>query len=128
MLGRILLLAASAAVLVSAQRPRQGRLIPGCTTDSFAIPSWFIHDLQYSSGNGTSKGGKVDFHLLNRATNYTTDMSCQVGSSSWSICSTKGKAWSNNTLAVSVQVVNETSATLLVNQTWTCSDRQGTKP
>ncbi len=127
MSARLFLLAASAAVLVSAQAPRRSGPILGCTTDSFAIPSWFVQDLQYSSGPASSKSGNVSFHLLNRATNYTTELACQVESSSWNACSVVGKPSSNGTLHASVQV-NGALAQVLVNETWTCNDRKGTHP
>lgn len=121
MLTRLLLLAAPAAMLVSAQVPPQSVPIPGCTTDSFAIPSWFVQDLRYSAS------GNASFHLLNRASNYTADVACEVGGSDWTTCYIQGKPSSNDTLLASIQV-GEDSTQVLVSQTWTCNDRNGTEP
>ncbi|OIW23408.1 hypothetical protein CONLIGDRAFT_585806 [Coniochaeta ligniaria NRRL 30616] len=111
-----LLLVAAASAVASAQS------LPttGCTSNSFAIPSWLIEDLEYTAA------GKTSFHITNRATNYTADLTCSPGSSGWNACAIQGKPWSNDTLQVSVQI-SETSAQVMVNQTWTCNDRNGTK-
>jgi hypothetical protein len=125
MFAGLFLLAASAAVLVSAQYPPPPEAILGCTTNSFAIPSWLVQDLQYSGAAASSTNGNVSFHILNRATNYTANMVCQVGRSGWNSCSIQDKPWSNETLQASIQV-NGSSAQVLVNQTWPCNDRNGT--
>lgn len=127
MLGHLFLLGASASVLVSAQFLILPEPILGCTTYSFTIPSWFIKDLQYSGAATPSTSGNVSFNLLNRATNYTADMACEVGNSGWNTCSVQGQPGSNETLQASVQV-NGTWAQLLVNQTWTCNDRNESDP
>lgn len=84
------------------------------------MPSWLIDDLQYTTG------GKTSFHIINRATNYTANITCSSASSSWIANTTQGKPWSNDTLQASVQVAGA-SAQIVVNQTWTCHDRNGTK-
>jgi hypothetical protein len=111
-------LAVSSAVLVSAQVQPPVVTDPGCTANSFAIPSWYILDLQYS-------GAAASFHILNRATNYTADLTCDVGGSDWAACSIQGEPSSNDTVHASIQV-NGTLAQVLVNQTWTCNDRNNT--
>ncbi|KAK3381799.1 hypothetical protein B0H63DRAFT_213937 [Podospora didyma] len=115
MSARLLFLAVSAAASVSAQLAAA----QGCTSSSFAIPSWWIQGLQSSSAG-------VSFQLVNRATNYTADAACQITTTGgWNACSTKSKE--NGVVSASVQVT-ETSAQVFVNQTWTCSDRTGIPP
>lgn len=111
----VLLVAVAGAVALAQSLPAAG-----CTSNSFTIPSWLVDNLQYTAG------GKVSFHITNRATNYTADLACSLGGTGWNACTIQGKPWSNDTLQVSVQV-SETSAQLKVNQTWTCNDRNGTK-
>ena len=121
MTGRVLLLAASSAVLVSAQvQPTPGT--SSCTTNSFAIPSWFIQNLQYNSADATS--GDASFHLVNRATNYTASLACKISGSSWSTCAAQGTPSSADALVTSFQV-SGTTAQVSVNQTWACADRAG---
>lgn len=125
MLVSTLLVAVSASVLVSAQAPAAA----GCTANSFAIPSWFIENLQSLNSNLStynSTSGRASFHLTNRATNYTADLTCALGTSGWNACSIKGKAFSNDTLKASIQITT-TSAQVLVNQTWTCNDKNTVK-
>jgi hypothetical protein len=114
-----LLLAASAVlpVIVQAQAVE-------CTTNSVTIPSWFVQDLKSS---GASSGGNVTFSLLNRATKSTVTLACQTGGSAWNTCTAPGSAASNSTILASIQL-SGSSASLLLNETWTCTDRVGTKP
>ncbi|KAK3321779.1 hypothetical protein B0H66DRAFT_494379 [Apodospora peruviana] len=118
MLGRLLFLAVPAAVLVSAQsRPNPGPIL-GCTTSSFQIPSWLIQDVDFSNG-------KISFQVLNRATNFTGDATCEIGSTGWSACSVEVNiADSNETIQMTAKVKGK-SAQVFINQTWTCSDRAG---
>ncbi|KAK3313585.1 hypothetical protein B0H66DRAFT_629527 [Apodospora peruviana] len=111
--ARISLLAASATVLatVSAQGPPAADLSSGCTSKSFTIPSWLINGVKATSND-------VFFQIANRATNYTAELACKLGNSTWSDCSTKSEAG----LKASVQVTGS-KLQVLVNQTWTCDDR-----
>jgi hypothetical protein len=63
----------------------------------------------------------VTFDLQNRATNGTASLGCQRKVSDWNSCSIQGSS-SNLTLGASV-LVGESSASFLVKETWTCSDR-----
>jgi hypothetical protein len=113
MAAHLLLLAASAAVLVSAQMtPGRGN---GCTAKSFSIPSWLLQDVKHSDGS-------VSFSLQNRAINYTASLACQTKESGWNACFIQGTPSTNDPLKASVQV-SETSATFLLEQSWTCNDR-----
>ena len=112
---RLFLLAASAAAYVAAQTPAADPST-GCTAKSFSIPSWLIQDLRYTGGN-------VSFHLTNRANNYTADLACAVTTQGWNECAPRGRLWSNDTLQTAVQPTGSGLVTVLVNQTWTCSDR-----
>ncbi len=122
------LLAVMPALLVSAQGPRP-KAILGCTTSSFEMPSWFIHDFQYSS-TANSTSGTTSFHLLNRVTNDTADLTCQTGKAGgWNECAIKN-GWNktaDGSLHASVQL-SATTANLALNQTWTCSDRKNIAP
>lgn len=122
-------LAVAPAVLVSAQIPR-AKAILGCTTNSFEAPSWFIDSFHYASTANSSTSGSVSFHLLNRANNYTADLACQAGKSGeWASCSIKN-GWNktvDGSLQASVQL-NASTANFLLNQTWTCNDRNNSRP
>ncbi|KAK3366204.1 hypothetical protein B0T24DRAFT_711682 [Lasiosphaeria ovina] len=111
MLTRFTFLAASAAVLVSAQAPSSG-----CTTASFQIPSWFVTDFKYSTSDKS-----LSYSLLNRATNITENLTCKAAASGWNTCSSQAK---NDALLVSAQVIGSL-AQISVNETWTCNDRNG---
>ena len=112
MIAQLVLLASTAAVLVSAQGPPAPQAT-GCTANSFSKPSLVVSGLQYSSG-----AGDVSFNVLNRATNATFALACKAAGSSWSACTGPDK------LQASVKV-SATSATVLVNETWSCNDRAG---
>ena len=100
----VLLLAASTATLVSAQGSSAG-----CTSNSFAIPSWFVSDVSVEGASQTAS-----FNLLNRATNGTTSVACKSG-----VCSSMDK-----TLTVSIEAA-VSSLQISVNQSWKCNDRAG---
>lgn len=110
---RLFLLAASAAVLVSAQGPsnRSG----GCTAKSFAIPSWFVQDVKKADG-------VISFNILNRATNYTADLSCETTKTGLNACSIQGTPSSNDTLEAAVEISLKPTVFHL-KQSWTCDDR-----
>ncbi|KAK0726844.1 hypothetical protein B0T26DRAFT_636167 [Lasiosphaeria miniovina] len=123
MLAGFYLLAASAAVLVLAQAPARGQVIPGCTTISFQIPSWFVGDLLFIGARGHVSN--VSFNVLNRAANYTADLACALGQSGWNECDVQG----TNTSGLQASVyINGPLASVSLNQTWTCNDRNGTDP
>lgn len=112
----LFLLAASAAVLVSAQFPPPPNVSTGCTSKSFTIPSWFVQDLEIAADEG------VLFRVSNRATNYTANLACPTEEGGWNGCSIQGGRFSNGTLEASVQV-GEDSLSVLVSETWVCNDR-----
>lgn len=120
MASRRLLLAASAVALVSAQGA-----IPGCTTNSFNIPSWWLSDFQ--SGNDGST-----FKLVNRANNATTDVSCKPfngNPTSTAACTLPDSAsWSPEPNPVTLSMVTPVGkepGQIVVNiqQQWQCNDR-----
>ena len=120
MLAQSLFAAAAVGVLVSAQlQPPAG----GCTSNSFTIPSWFIQDLEYTASSKT-----VSFNIKNRATNHTAESTCALGSDAWNACELQAgtPGSSEGTLEASIQLSDTASAQILVNQTWSCSDRNGT--
>jgi len=119
MLVRAILLITSAAVLVSAQtRPNPGPIL-GCTTNSFQIPSWLVQGLKYSEDT-------LSFHLLNRATNFSTTATCKrrdkpAGNTT---CSIQDERPLGEVLVVSSHVEGDV-AEILVSETWSCNDRKG---
>ncbi|KAK3395216.1 hypothetical protein B0H63DRAFT_385940 [Podospora didyma] len=88
-----------------------------CTATSFAIPSWLVYDFQSVSSTASSS-----FRVLNRATNTTAELTCQraTNNQGWSTCSAKNGGGEG--LAASVQLLNSTTARVLLNETWSCSD------
>ncbi|KAH6622647.1 hypothetical protein F5144DRAFT_656109 [Chaetomium tenue] len=108
-----LLVAASAAVLVSAQAPSDGS---ACTAKSFAIPSWFVQDVKHAEG-------VISFNVWNRATNYTADLACETTETGLNACSIQGTPSSNDTLEASVEISGDPT-TFHLKQSWTCSDRE----
>jgi hypothetical protein len=123
MVTRFFLAAASAIVLVSAQAQNPDALVQGCTTNSFAIPSWFVEEFKYS---GSPTSGSASFRLLNRATSSTADLACEIRSGSWNPCAIHSKSGLNETLQASIQFQKDT-AQIRVDEAWTCSDRNGTQ-
>jgi hypothetical protein len=109
---RVFLLAASAAVFVSAQSPDRSA---GCTAKSFAIPSWLIQDVEKADG-------VVSFNLQNRATNYTASLSCETTKTGLNACSVQGTPSSDDTLEAAVEISNKPMGFYL-KQSWTCDDR-----
>ena len=110
----IFLQLAATALLVSAQGPRPAG---GCTTNSFTIPSWLVQDLKYQPGSA-----KASFSILNRPTNTSTDATCQVNKDGWSSCVTGDESF------LAQIRVQDTLATVSVNQTWSCNDRNEANP
>lgn len=116
MLGHLAFLAA-AVPLASAQLGGGGpgpitRESTGCTSLSFTMPSWFVTDLAYSKATGDAT-----FNLQNRASNFTASLAC----SGTAACTVKSSNPGGTVLAY-LQVADE-SASVTVNQTWTCTDR-----
>lgn len=104
--------------------------ILGCTTSSFSIPSWFVHNLTYYRDDDTAT-----FSLINRATNYTADIGCANATADeskpanlYSHCDAlTDPATSDDSLLALVRVTQKgTAANVLLRQTWTCSDRNTT--
>lgn len=103
-------MAASAVAVASAQ------VIPGCTTNSFSIPSWWLSNLKIEKD-------VLTFDLVNRANNATTNASCVAYSTGSSNCSLPNAAeWSGEPDPVKIQVVDN-KATVTLQQTWQCNDR-----
>lgn len=112
--------------------------VAGCTANSFATPSWFIQDFQYSKASSASFGD-VSLRVLNRATNASTELACRnsddtvkvgqdaASSGGWTLCSSKNGQKTGGALDAFFQL-NGTSATLLVNETWSCNDKSPDKP
>ena len=98
----------------------------GCTTNSFQIPSWFIQDFSTRGLNGTS------FGLLNRATNTSVQLTCAGKSSSsssgWAACTSTGNKTAADALGAWVRVAGSEAASVQVQQSWTCNDRDESKP
>ncbi|CAK7213090.1 hypothetical protein SBRCBS47491_001684 [Sporothrix bragantina] len=112
----VLLLASPAAVLLASAQvgPPRSPIIAGCTTSSFSIPSWWVQNL-------TTTSSSASFHVVNRATNDSAEVTCPAGSG-WQACSFGKTSPANLTISGSVQL-NGTTAHLALNQTWTCNDR-----
>ncbi|KAK4248889.1 hypothetical protein C7999DRAFT_39887 [Corynascus novoguineensis] len=110
---RFFLIAASAAVLASAQAPPSNS--SECTAKSFSLPSWLIEDVKYDDG-------AVSFDVSNRAIDFAESLVCKTKETGLSACSIQGKRWANNTLEASVET-NSESTTFYLKQSWTCNDR-----
>ncbi|KAL2261751.1 hypothetical protein VTK26DRAFT_3458 [Humicola hyalothermophila] len=107
---RFFLVAGLTAVSVLAQDPSTG-----CTSRSFAIPSWFIQELSFTDES-------VSFIVSNRVTNSTVSLTCQTKESGWNACAGQETTESDASIETSVQT-NEGSITFRVNETWECQDR-----
>jgi hypothetical protein len=105
----LFLLAASAAVLASAQG-----VSPGCTANSFSYPSWLIRDVKYTTQN-------VTFSLSNRVTDYKANLACQFTKPGLNACAIQGTPAANDTRQVSV--LAKDSGLFVVKQSWECNDR-----
>ncbi|KAK4152588.1 hypothetical protein C8A00DRAFT_44343 [Chaetomidium leptoderma] len=106
------LMAASAAVLVSAQAQAPSA---GCTGKSFSIPSWLIQDVKRSNG-------AVAFDFANRATNYTASLSCDTVKTGLNACTIQGTPSSDDALEAAVEI-KDGSTGFFLTQSWTCDDR-----
>ncbi|KAK3312170.1 hypothetical protein B0H66DRAFT_608445 [Apodospora peruviana] len=93
-----------------------------CTTNSFSIPSWFINNFHAGSNAAT-------FSLLNRVTSSSVELTCQTGegAESWSTCAAPSGSETDASLQASIQV-KAASAVVQVKQSWSCDDRNTTKP
>ncbi|KAK3323236.1 hypothetical protein B0T19DRAFT_462686 [Cercophora scortea] len=121
-MARHIVLALAAATLVAGAPSSSTKIqaVANCTTNSFAIPSWFIEDFAI-------KDGIAKFSLLNRATNSTFGLSCNTKAANASgACVASGL--SDASLSASVQAVKSNLATVQVQQSWTCDDRNPAKP
>ena len=118
-----MLLAVLSALLAPAAAAKNHVLVPatGCTITSLTLPSWLIQDFQYSKAGGAS------FRAVNRATNASAELACQVSASDveWRACSAKATAGA--TLGASFKL-NGTNVELRVNETWSCNDVAPSKP
>ncbi|KIH86520.1 hypothetical protein SPBR_08344 [Sporothrix brasiliensis 5110] len=127
-LSVLLLASPTAVLLVSAQvSPPQSPIIPGCTTSSFSIPSWYVQNLTVSQTAGTA------FHVVNRATNRTAAVTCPAGGAAhpdgWTPCRVASLSPLFLDLGSVVQAsANSTTVRVGLNETWTCSDRNASQP
>ncbi|KAK3399813.1 hypothetical protein B0T20DRAFT_169606 [Sordaria brevicollis] len=114
MLKSIFLLTSAAASALAQTQPAPG----GCTTKSFTIPSWFIH-------NFTANRAQPYAHYIieNRATNQTWDISCTHKDG---VCLASGPGYAMS-WAGTIKLTS-TTAELDVKESWFCDDREPTKP
>ncbi|KAK4667701.1 hypothetical protein QC763_310480 [Podospora pseudopauciseta] len=93
------------------------QLTAGCTTNSFTVSSWLIEDFD-------SSGTTVRFQALNRATNTSAQLSCQVSrnTSTWQACTSD-----SSRLIASVQL-EAAVARVRINETWVCNDLTPSRP
>lgn len=93
------------------------QLTAGCTTNSFTVSSWLIEDFE-------SSGTTVRFQALNRATNTSAHLSCQVSrnTSTWQACTSD-----SSPLFASVQL-EAAVARVRINETWVCNDLTPSRP
>ncbi len=100
----------------------------GCTTNSLATPSWFIQDFSYWKASNSSS--PVSFRLLNRATNGSAEAACPDSAAKlgWARCSVKKDKADKSTSLDAFLQLNGSSAGLLINETWSCSDKTPDKP
>ena len=102
--------------------------VAGCTTTSFTTPSWLIDDFRYLATQNTTV---VSFQAHNRATDATATLRCQSAAASlatgWHSCSVSFQNSKDESLTAAVQV-DETTASFLFNETWSCGDIDTTKP
>lgn len=110
---RLFLAAASAAVLVSAQGSDP---VPGCTAQSFSIPSWLLDNVAYTDD-------AVSFDVHNRATNYMASLVCETTEAGMNACSIDGEASSDDPLEASVDTTEDPTVFSLT-QSWRCDDRE----
>lgn len=110
----VFLLAFAAASALAQTQPAPG----GCTTKSFTIPSWFIHNFTANRAQHYAH-----YTLENRATNYSLDISC---TSKHGTCLASGPGYAMS-YAGSVELTT-TTANVNVNEWWFCDDRETTKP
>ncbi|KAK3389881.1 hypothetical protein B0H63DRAFT_428441 [Podospora didyma] len=113
-----LIYVALGAVLVSATAVH-AQANANCTTNSFTVPSWYVEEFKKGG-----PGSDVTFELLNRATNVSVELQCDA-QDTWSNCTTVGS--SDPFLQASV-LVKSATASVQVQQSWSCSDRDATKP
>lgn len=105
--------------------------ILGCTTSSFSVPSWFVHNFTFDRGDNSAT-----FSLVNRATNYTADIGCANATANdskpnlYAHCDvlTDPTANDESLLALVRVTSNGTAANVLLRQTWTCNDRNTKQP
>jgi hypothetical protein len=100
--------------------------ILGCTTSSFLVPSWFVHNFTFDRADDSAT-----FRLINRATNYTADIGCANATADdskpnlYAHCDVlTDPATNDDSLLALVRVTKKgTAANVLLRQTWTCNDR-----
>ncbi|KAL2267883.1 hypothetical protein VTJ83DRAFT_5160 [Remersonia thermophila] len=125
-MGRRFLSAAALAVTVLAPAPAASQVTAGCTSNSFTIPSWIVHDFaSYATSNLTV----TSFDAVNRATNVALEFRCLSSDSKdgWHSCSARNRT--DPTLPYTVAVRPEgTTAEFRFNETWSCSDIRASSP
>ena len=92
-----------------------------CTSSSFTIPSWYVREFKTSSGTGTGA-----FTLQNRATGDLTDFLCQVVGEGWECV--RSPLSPITALRASLKMLGETTASVQVQDSWMCNDRDPLKP
>ncbi|KAK3306381.1 uncharacterized protein B0T15DRAFT_412603 [Chaetomium strumarium] len=98
----------------------------GCSPSSFTTPGWLVENfVSQSSANATV----ASYRALNRATNASVELRCQVPSSGpvisgWQRCSARNRTSADLPFVASFQT-NEETAYFLFNETWACNDVPG---
>ncbi|KAK0620870.1 hypothetical protein B0T14DRAFT_481973 [Immersiella caudata] len=87
-----------------------------CTTNSFTIPSWFVHDFQTGIA-------EARLTVQNRATGSSTPLTCRPTGPDAGYSCVSGDV----TIQVSLQV-GDNKATVHVKQSWSCNDRNPASP
>lgn len=92
-----------------------------CTSSSFTVPSWYIREFK------TTSATEAAFSLQNRATGLSAALSCKSGASVGAWACTASGPISDFPLQVAVQV-KDGKASVEVQQSWSCNDRDPARP
>lgn len=109
-----IVLSSFAAAAPNALVPRQASA-SSCTTNSFTIPSWYVQGFKTGASDAS-------FGIQNRATGFSTALTCKPGSGPGWSCSS-----SDTTLQVSLEVKDK-KASVQVKNSWSCNDRNPASP
>jgi hypothetical protein len=112
----------------------------GCTTNSFATPSWLIDNFQYPNASLSSTGpATATYRVLNRATNVSVELTCPSSNKTidlgpgleqsygWRTCLARNETQAGAAMQGYLQL-NRTAAQFLINETWSCYDMTPNKP